>query len=279
MSGLTVRVDASTPGESAAVSPVGFSGDFTLTGVQPGMHLLHVIDLQGNEIATSMVTVGSGNLPITIELPHMSQERPTGETVTVEQLQHKPPKEARKAAQKAQHLSEKKQYAKAAKQLEKAVAADPEYGAAYNNLGVQYLRLGRAPESVAAFRRGVELDPANARAQVNLAVALMQVGKFKEAENWVRRSIHLDRDIPAAHYVLGTILAHKGDVMAATQELTRVADRLPAAQQALAMLRNSMARARPEPGRKATRAWERVTGKSQNAGKSTPAATNCRSMD
>ncbi len=128
-----------------------------------------------------------------------------GQTISVARLLHSPEKRAVRTAARAQKLSASRAYDRAAAELELAIEYDPDYPDAYNNLGVQYMRLGRTSEAVTAFRRAIALDPGGALQQANLAVALARSGRPAEAETWARAAVRLDPTNPGTRNVLETI--------------------------------------------------------------------------
>jgi tetratricopeptide (TPR) repeat protein len=248
MSNLVVRVEGSSPDDLTVSSSVGYGGQFTLNNIRPGTHLVRVLDAHGNELLTTTVTVSNGNTPLTIDLPGGSAppNRPTGDTVSVYQLQHRPPTKAVQAAGKAEKFSEQHQYEKAAEELQKAVTIDPGYTIAYNNLGVQWMRLGQNQKAADAFAKAAELDPSNALSQANMAVALARSGDMKSAERWARRAVDAGGNFPLAHYVLGCMLAQAGKYAEAEGQLQQAAGQMPIAEKALAQLERMRGRAKAE---------------------------------
>ncbi len=200
---LTVRLIA--PGGRAlfVTAHIDPGGSFTLSGVEPGSYILQVLDVGSNEIASQPVTVfNTGNAPLSIRLPERRVDRPTGQTVSAERLLHPPAKRALRAARKAQKLSQSGNHARAAAELEGAVRDDPYFSDAYNNLGVQYMRLGRSADAVAAFRRAIALDPGGPLQRANLAVTLACSGRLEEAETWASSSVRLDPANPESRRIL-----------------------------------------------------------------------------
>jgi tetratricopeptide (TPR) repeat protein len=86
----------------------------------------------------------------------------------------------------------------------------PKEWQAWNNLGANYLALGRAAEAEAAFRRAVRLAPASAQAQANLGRALIQLGRPREAFvafDRAQQAAPRDQDIAAAWLRVAETLA------------------------------------------------------------------------
>jgi len=70
---------------------------------------------------------------------------------------------------------------KALDALTLAVDLDPDFNKALNNLGVYYLRTGRAGDAVSLFREALERDPADVALMTNLARALQTRGEVQQA--------------------------------------------------------------------------------------------------
>ncbi|MGB5661229.1 MAG: tetratricopeptide repeat protein [Thermoanaerobaculia bacterium] len=70
---------------------------------------------------------------------------------------------------------------KALDALTLAVDLDPDFNKALNNLGVYYLRTGRAGDAVSLFREALARDPADVALMTNLARALQTRGEVQEA--------------------------------------------------------------------------------------------------
>ncbi|HEV3202295.1 MAG TPA: tetratricopeptide repeat protein, partial [Bryobacteraceae bacterium] len=235
LSWLTVRLDSPGSQGRGETALVTFGGDFAFQKVPEGLYTLRVIDSRGDEILSQPLTVGSTNTPISVRLPQLPAERPTGETTSVARLRHRPNRKALEVARKAQKLSESGAYERSAEEWKKAVEADPEFSEAHGNLGAQYARLHRDSDAAEEFRRAIALDPATGRHQSNLAVVLARMGRFDEAESCARRGVLLDGSNALGHYVLGCVLTSRTTkVPEAIQQLQIAARQLPGAHQILA---------------------------------------------
>jgi tetratricopeptide (TPR) repeat protein len=240
---LTVRLDPPGAQGRGETAPVDVGGDFAFLNVPDGIYILRVLNQVGDEIVSQPLTVGATNPPVSILLPRVVRERPTGETTSVARLRHTPNRQALQAARQAQKLSESGAYARAAVEWKRAVDADPEFSEAHGNLGAQYARLDRPSEAVEEFRRAIALDPATARHQSNLAIVLAELGRFDEAESWARRAVRQDGANALGHYVLGCVLTSSiAKVAEAVQQLQIAARQLPRAHQVLAEIYRAQGR-------------------------------------
>lgn len=80
-----------------------------------------------------------------------------------------------------------------------------------SNLGLQYLKRGRASDAVAALRRARDLEPDNPVAWNNLGVALAGSGRLEEARQAYERAIALRREYAKAYENLAAVLLALGD--------------------------------------------------------------------
>jgi hypothetical protein len=80
-----------------------------------------------------------------------------------------------------------------------------------SNLGLHYLRDGRAPEAVAVLQRARDLEPTNPVAWNNLGVALHRSGRLAEAWDAYQRAVGLNPEYARAFENLGQVLLAMGD--------------------------------------------------------------------
>jgi Flp pilus assembly protein TadD len=142
--------------------------------------------------------------------------------VTVHQLRHSPPSEARKAFSKGRSFLEKHQADEAITWLGKAVAIDPEYTDAYNDLAAVYMKTGRTDKAILFFNSAIHVDPIWALAYYNLAIAYLSVNEVSQAERTARRMAEIDAGSAQAAFVLGLSLTLQNRFTSETQAaLTR----------------------------------------------------------
>jgi Flp pilus assembly protein TadD len=165
--------------------------------------------------------------------------RPAAEAVSVSQVQHHPPKEARRALARAAKLRRANHHADAVAALEETVRIDPAFGEAVHWLGVEYAQTGRLLEAVASFRHLLELEPDNWRGHYNLGLALLQSGQFADAETSARRALQLAPADPNVNLLFGGILSFWPDRRKEARSYVEFAARkLPEARQFLPQLEN-----------------------------------------
>jgi tetratricopeptide (TPR) repeat protein len=166
------------------------------------------------------------------------------------------PKEAKAAFEKGMAAFEEHKPDKAAKELERAVQIYPKYAAAWCELGRVREQQGDFEGAVLAYSDSILMDPKFFKPYLPLTSLLVQVeswahsaaisaravrldpvdfpwlwaanaaanfhlGKGAEAEEAARQAIKIDtwREYPEAEYILGVMLAKKGDLQAAVEHL------------------------------------------------------------
>ena len=132
--------------------------------------------------------------------------RPTGQSISLAQLQHRVPKEARKTFDRAKKLSKAGNHEQAAKELERAAADDPEFAAAWGELGGEYGSLKRWAEAERVLRRSLSLDANLWTVHYNLAVVQFQLGDISGAQQSARTALDYAPNDARVHLLLGLLL-------------------------------------------------------------------------
>jgi Tfp pilus assembly protein PilF len=129
------------------------------------------------------------------------------------------PEKALQYFEKARELSENNDIRGSVEQFRLAVGEYPKFSVAYNELGVQYLKLGEIENAEQAFRDALEIDPESREALTNLGIALVQSKKYLEAEPLLRKAVEKGAQSGIGHYFLGQSLANQGKFDEAVKEL------------------------------------------------------------
>ena len=123
--------------------------------------------------------------------------------------------------------SEQGRLTDAATAYQRALAEDPALAPAYNNLGIIYKNQGRLDEAIAAYGRAIQLRPEYADAYHNLGCALHRAGRETEAADAFRRVLQLEPDRTAAYKELCSALRSSGQLEAARGVLAEWLQREP----------------------------------------------------
>jgi tetratricopeptide (TPR) repeat protein len=99
----------------------------------------------------------------------------------------------------------------AVKNFTEAINRDSSLSAAWQDLGIAYMKANRWNDAVTAFAELVRRQPNSVEAAYFHALALYNSDKNSEAEVEVRRALRLDAGAVEAHTLLGIILASRGN--------------------------------------------------------------------
>ena len=111
--------------------------------------------------------------------------------------------------------------------LQKATELMPEDAEAHHNLGYTFMKLGRAGEAEASFRRVLQIRPDFIGAHINLGMILYELGRLDEAEASYRRVLQIKPDLTEAHYNLGILFKKQGRLNEAEASYRRVLEIKP----------------------------------------------------
>ncbi|MEE8585852.1 MAG: tetratricopeptide repeat protein [Acidobacteriota bacterium] len=131
------------------------------------------------------------------------------------------PKKAVRQMEKAERASRSGDQRKAVEHLKKALEFHLHLPEAYNNLAVQYVRLGEADLAVEAFRKAIELRPEDALAHANLGVILLASGDFGQAVQHLQRAEQLQPGKPATLAFLAEAHFRRGEFRLALEHYER----------------------------------------------------------
>jgi hypothetical protein len=224
--------------QRVARADIGTDNTFTLRNVPAGEYRMTIVDGSGQVVHVDLIGVNEHVPPIQVQLPNREGQRPPSGPVSFQHLLHPPAHKALAAFTYAQRLSESGDYAHAAAELEKAIRISPDYAEAYNNLAVQYIRLGEFQRAVAEMQHAARIAKPGPVLLCNLAFAQAQLKDYVAAADSARAAIRLDANYDRAHYLLGVLLAGNAQNLAeAKAHLEKAAQTLPSAKRFLDQLR------------------------------------------
>ena len=116
------------------------------------------------------------------------------------------PKAARELYEQALVAAQADEHRRAIEQLQKAIGIYPEFAFAFNELGVQYLKLGEAEKAAEALRSALKLEPDIFILRLNYGIILLQRKQFAAAEAELGRALKLSESSFAAHLYRGRAL-------------------------------------------------------------------------
>jgi tetratricopeptide (TPR) repeat protein len=180
-------------------------------GLRRGLYIVEV-ECPGFEIGSSSVEVpgflGPDQVRVNVRLgDRISDDSlpPKRESSTVSVRELSVSKEASSLLKGAEKEDSKDNPEKATELLKKALEIDPEIYQAYNNLAVQYVRLGLIGEAVQMLLRSIGLYPDDSTTFRNLAELLILQGALDEALMALERSQDLDPGHPKGLMLFGEV--------------------------------------------------------------------------
>ena len=202
-------------------------GEFRFHDLSEGIYYVQA-EVEGSanfEPAVEKVALGRG---IVYELTLQLREKtgyqirgPGGRVVSAAELRQSVPAPAKKEYGLALKRVNKGEFLQAAAHFEQAIALYPEYLAARNDLGAQYLKLKRVDEAEAHFRSVLERDPKNLFATFNLGLGRIERRDYQGAISQLQLAIAIDSAWPTPHLWLGFAMLEMGDLPTAERELTK----------------------------------------------------------
>jgi tetratricopeptide (TPR) repeat protein len=205
-----------------------WNGSFELRAVTPGEHRLRVLDARGEVLHEEIVSLRHEGEPLTVQVRRPESQGGSTETVSLQQLQHKPPRKALNAWKNGRAALDKQQFDRAVEHLKAAVATDPEFADAHNYLGAAYFHMKQYQESVAHFQQAVELAPTHPQASDNLCLVLIKSERYAEAGEAAGRILRQGGGSAMAHYAAAIgLISGAGSVVDVLNHLRRAEVSIP----------------------------------------------------
>lgn len=104
-------------------------------------------------------------------------------------------------------------------ELKLAITEHPTFTHAFNEMGVQYLKLGKLEDADAAFQGALKIDPESFPALINRGIANVMMKRYGESVPLFRKALKSHEQSAVGHYFLGQALANLGLFDDAEKEL------------------------------------------------------------
>jgi Flp pilus assembly protein TadD len=220
---LSVRLRTMTRGDQ--ISTTDDNGNFVFRQVPPGDYIV-VIDKEPDfEPFSQTVTViqPRGMAPQNYYLSVRLNVKGRAETrtgVLNAEFANVPPR-ARASYDKAQALAQAGNNKAAIEQLKQAISEYSDFMLAFNELGVQYLRLGELDKADEALAKALKLAPQSATPLLTHGILLTVMGKHNLAVMELQTALKQKDQSAIGHLYLGQSLAILGRFADAEAHLTR----------------------------------------------------------
>jgi len=201
------------------------SGEFQIRNLSQGIYFVEAeISNRNFEPAVRRVELGRG-LMVTVNLELREKKDPlgnrSGKVVSAAELKQAVPAAAKKQYETGLKFVNKGDFQQAAKHFQDALSIYPEYLAARNDLGAQYLKLKRIDEAEQHFQTVLNNDPRNFNAKFNMGLVQIERRHYNEAISLLNEAVAIDSTRPVARLWIGVAKLELGDTATAEGELTR----------------------------------------------------------
>jgi Flp pilus assembly protein TadD len=219
-----IQVRLSTPSRGDRTAVTDERGTFAFKGLTSGTYYI-IIDKENqyepvNQVVDIIQVRGFPpqvySLNIRLKLKPNAEAKPAvinSEFANV-------PKPAMALYTKAAELVQKEDYRGAIEQMKLAIAEYPDFMMAYNEMGVQYMRLGDLERADEAFQTALKIKPEAFAPTMNRGIVLVHMKRYKEAEPVLRSAKKMKDNLAVVHYFLGQALANLGNFDEAEKELS-----------------------------------------------------------
>ncbi|HKQ07679.1 MAG TPA: tetratricopeptide repeat protein [Blastocatellia bacterium] len=201
-------------------------GEFQIGNLSEGIYYVQAeVDDRSFEPVTEKVVLGRG---VVWELRLELREKMATTTMSIgtrvvsaAELRQPVPAAAKKEYEAGLKLVSKGDIQQAAAHFQEAVKLYPDYLAARNDLGAQYLKLKRVDEAEQLFLMVFEHDPKNFNAKFNLGLVRVERRDYLGAIAQLNQAIAIDSGRPVARLWLGIAMLERGDPASAERELVK----------------------------------------------------------
>ena len=201
------------------------SGEFQIRNLSEGIYFVQAEMPQSNfEPVTRRIELGRGlMIDLVLELGEkkdLTLNR-VGKIVSAAELRQAVPAAAKKQYELGLKFVSKGNFQQAAMHFQEALSIYPEYLAARNDLGAQYLKLKQIDVAQKHFEIVLANDPKNFNAKFNMGLVQVERHNYTEAIGILNQAIAIDSTRPVARLWIGIAKLELGDVEVAEAELTR----------------------------------------------------------
>jgi tetratricopeptide (TPR) repeat protein len=199
------------------------SGEFQMRNLSEGTYFVEA-EVKNFEPVVKKVELGRGLMVDLIFELRESRDivlARLNKVVSAAELRQTVPSAAKRQYELGLKAVNKGNFQQAADYFQEALTIYPEYLAARNDLGAQYLKLKQIDEAEKHFQIVLASDPKNFNAKYNLGLVQFERRNYTEAITLLNQAIVIDSTRPLARLWIGIAKLELGEVDVAEQELTR----------------------------------------------------------
>jgi Tfp pilus assembly protein PilF len=222
---MKVRLYTATRGEVMTMTDT--NGRFLFRRLSPGSYTILIDgdkDYENVNEQTNIIQVrGAGTISTEEIIPvQIRLKDKTGESIKPEVVHAdlaNVPKPALELYNGALKLAQEGKNKAAIEKLNQAITAHPKFMLAFNELGVQYQKVGELEKANDALQSALKISPNSFAPLVNHGIVLVRLKKYAEAEVDLRAALKENDQSAIAHFYLGRALAYLGAFDDAEKEL------------------------------------------------------------
>lgn len=222
--GERARIVLSTMTSQGMVLYTDNSGGFGYAGLGEGVY---TIEVSANSkvyetVFTEVRLIRGTHVRVNIALRERVAEagRPSGNVVSLGELDRNVPAAAKKEFEKATLLVNEGKLQEAIERYKRAIAIYPGYLMARNDLAAQYNKLKLWREAIEQLDAAIEINPKSFNPRLNMGIALVEQKKYVDAMEHLNLAVSIDSSSPAAHLYLGIASVETDELPAAERELS-----------------------------------------------------------
>jgi Flp pilus assembly protein TadD len=221
---MRVRLYIATRGEVTTMTDT--NGRFLFRRLSPGSYTIIIDgekDYEPVNEQTNIIQAGRSMgsteeiIPVQIRLKLKAGDSVKAEVVHADLANV--PKPAVELYSSALKLAQDGKNKAAIEKLNQAISAHPDFMLAFNELGVQYQKIGELDKADEALQSALKISPSSFAPLVNHGIVLVRLKKYADAEVDLRAALKENDQSAIAHFYLGRALAYLGNFDEAEKEL------------------------------------------------------------
>ncbi len=241
-----VRILLSTMTRGDRIMMTDENGNFAFRGLPSGNYTVIIDKEKEFDPFTSTIDLiqlrGSPGQAYTLNVRLKSKASTDAKPGVINSQFANVPKRALDLYNKGAELAKVGDHKGSIEQLLLATADYPAFMLAFNELGVEYLRLNELEKADAALLAALKIEPEAFAPLMNRGIVLVQMKRFAEAEPILRVAVKKNEQTAVGHYFLGQALANLGRFDEGEKELvssiTLGGDEMKEAHRLLAIIYN-----------------------------------------
>lgn len=223
-SGEQVKVELETSERGNLSTLTGPDGAFRFSNLLAGSYAIVVTGSSEFEVVREPVYIERDKMSRTVTVPIYFRYKRSGTAAkagVIDASLAGVPKQALEQYEKGLEAAQSADSDKSIEHFKNAIAIYQDFGHAFNELGVQYLKIGQAEKAAQALQEAVRLSPDSPLRRLNYGVALLNKNDFEGARQQLTESIKKNDVSATAHMYLGIALVRLKKLDEAEAELGR----------------------------------------------------------